>query len=138
MKNTQGFTLIELMIVVAIIGALMAYIIPSYQRQVIRSKRVESQSAIMQIAAAEEKHNATYNTYTTVIGGAGNDGDSLGLGSLDFNSSVNYDFAVTAANGYTITATAKGPTQVNDTLPDDCTTMSIDSLGTKLPLACWQ
>jgi type IV pilus assembly protein PilE len=142
MKNkVSGFTLIELLVVILIIGTIMAYAIPSYQRQVIVSKRTEAQNAILQIASAQEKHNATYNIYTENISGSGSDGDSLGLGTSAFITSTNYSYAVvvTAAAGYTITASARvGSTQVNDNFGVDCTSMSLNALGQKTILACWQ
>jgi type IV pilus assembly protein PilE len=141
MKNTKsGFTLIELLVVLVIVGTLMAYVIPSYQRQVMVSKRTEAKNAILQIASAEEKHNATYNTYTQNIGGTGVDGDSLGLGSAPFMTSANYTFSVSLApvTGYTITATAIGTSQINDNITLDCTTLTLNALGQKTLLGCWQ
>ena len=139
-RKTSGFTLIELLVVIVIIGTLVAYVVPSYQRQVIVSKRTEAKNAILQIASAEEKHNATYNTYTAVIGGSGTDGDSLGLGSAPFMTSVNYTYSIALANatGYTITATAIGSTQVNDNFRFNCTTLTLNALGQKTILGCWQ
>lgn len=138
-KN-KGYTLIELMIVVVIVGLLMAYAIPNYQRYVIKSKRTQAQSALLEIAAAEEKHNANYNTYTTVLAGTGTDGNSLGLGNADFLQQASfYNYAITSANGYTITATAKANTsQVDDNFGIDCTSISINALGQKTLLGCWQ
>ena len=141
MKNrTSGFTLIELLIVVVIIGTLMAYVIPSYQRQVIVTKRTEAKNGILQLASAEEKHNATYNTYTDNIGGTGTDGDSLGLASSPLMNSTDYTYTIVVADdtGYTITATAIGNTQVNDVFRFDCTTLTLNALGQKTILGCWQ
>jgi type IV pilus assembly protein PilE len=141
MKNKEsGFTLIELMVVIIIIGILMAYAIPGYQRQVIVAKRTEAKNAMLQIASAQEKHNATYNTYTAVIAGSGTDGNSLGLGSAPLSNSADYTYAVTLAaiTGYTITATAIGNTQVNDNFGVDCRTMTLNALGQKTVLGCWQ
>jgi len=109
MKNTKGFTLIELLVVIVIIGVLMSYAIPSYQRNVIIAKRSEAHSAILHLASAEEKHNAVFNTYTTVIGGTGTDGNSLGITAGDFLNSPDYDYSIAVApdTGYTITARAR-------------------------------
>lgn len=140
MKKKNGFTLVELLIVIGIIGIIMAYGIPSYQRQVIVSKRTEAKTAIILLASELEKHNATFNVYTIEIGGSGTDGDSLGLVYSAFLTSTNYTFSISATDGYTISAVAiASSTQSKDIFnSDDCTTMTLNSFGTKLPLNCWQ
>jgi type IV pilus assembly protein PilE len=53
--SNKGFTLIEVMIVVAIVGILAAVAYPSYQDHVRKSRRAEAQSALMGLAAAMER-----------------------------------------------------------------------------------
>lgn len=55
-KQHVGFTLIELMIVVAIVAILAAIAYPSYQEHVRRTKRVEMQSTLIDIAAQIQRH----------------------------------------------------------------------------------
>ncbi len=138
MKFERGFTLVELMIVVVIVGVLMAYVIPSYQTNVIISKRTEAHNAIMQIAAVQERSNATHHQYAADFDGAAATKDDLGLLTAIFMSSVDYTYSMTLDDGYTITADAIGNTQVNDNNGTDCTSMTLNSLGQKLPLDCWQ
>jgi len=137
MKN-NGFTLVELLVVIAIIGVIMAYAVPAYNRNVIIAKRSEAKSSLMELASAQERNNAIYNQYATNLGGTVASAADLGFDNAQFMSSVDYDYSVGAANGYTLTATAKGNTQVNDNFGVDCTTMTLNSLGQKTPLDCWQ
>ena len=134
MKSTNGFTLIELMIVVMIVGVLMAIALPSYKDYVLRSHRADAQSSLVDIAARQERFVAQRNFYTTEISA----GTGLNLGSA--NSKENYYTLEveacatgTIATCYLITATAAG-SQASDT---GCTEMTYDSTGTKGPAACW-
>ena len=67
MKNRyrqQGFTLIELMIVVAIIGVLAAIAYPSYQRYVIKTKRTDMMTEMQNIASQIESRKLAQGSYT--------------------------------------------------------------------------
>jgi len=72
MKKKQGFTLIELMIVVAIIGILAGIAYPSYQDSVRKSRRADAKGALLGFANAMERHFTETNSYcgagTTDIG----------------------------------------------------------------------
>ena len=109
-----GFTLIELMIVVAVVALLAAVALPSYRAQVRKSKRTDAKMSLLDLASREERYSTTNNSYTHAYA-------NLGFAS-DFPVAVpsattfNYALAVTAAgtSTFTITATPNGD-QVNDT-----------------------
>jgi len=84
-RFNQGFTLIEMMIVVAIIGILAAIAYPSYEEYVKSSRRAEAQSALMGLAAAMERHFTANNSYT----GAGASGANNGAPDIYYDQVPN-------------------------------------------------
>jgi type IV pilus assembly protein PilE len=126
-RGARGFTLIELMIVVAIIAILAAVAWPSYQNYVIRGNRAAAQSFMMTIATRQEQYLLTNRSYTTAIGTGG-----LGL-TAPKETDGRYTFAVTnpTTSSYLITATATG-----NQFSDGDLTLSSD--GTKTPTDKWK
>ena len=67
MKHQKGFSLIELMIVVAVIGILAAVAYPAYQDYVIRSKRGDAMNALAAVRIAQEKYRANNVSFTNSL-----------------------------------------------------------------------
>ena len=63
--NTKGFSLIELMVVVAILGIIAVIAFPSYQDSVRKGKRADGESLLLEIAARQGRHLYTNGTYST-------------------------------------------------------------------------
>lgn len=67
MRQTKGFTLMEVMIVVAIIGILAAIALPSYREHVLRGNRAEGQAMLTAAAARQERYRAQNSAYATTV-----------------------------------------------------------------------
>ncbi len=70
-KRSSGFTLMELMIVVTIIGILAAIAVPAYSEYVTQAKRSDGKAALLAAQIAQEKYRASNTTYATTIALAG-------------------------------------------------------------------
>src|SRR5690242_7166450 len=104
-SRVPGFTLIELMIVVAVIAVLTMIALPSYTRYTFRARRAEGQELLLRVATAQERYYSTYNTY------AGSVTSDLKF-STDTSANGYYQVSVASsggslASGYVLTATAK-------------------------------
>lgn len=112
MKYQKGFTLIELMIVVAIIGVLAAIAYPSYQRYVIKSKRVDMMSEMHNIASEIESRKLAQGSYSAISAGVQSDfkGEYPTQGQALYDITITPDDPLTSE--WTITATPKTSTQM--------------------------
>jgi len=63
-NRTAGFTLMELLTVMVVVSILAAIAVPTYQSQMRHSRRTEAKTAVMDLAAREEKYFSLNNTYT--------------------------------------------------------------------------
>lgn len=137
--HQRGFTLIEILIVLAIIGLLVGIALPAYQGSVLRSGRAEAKNELLQVASDQERFFSSNNTYST---------DPIPLdGTVDTTRVTQnslYSIAVAACAGGAITncfvATA---TAQNTQTDDDCTTLTFSSTGVRGATGastdeCWQ
>jgi type IV pilus assembly protein PilE len=111
-RRTSGFTLIELMIVVAVIVVLAMIALPSFIDSVRKGRRSDAFAALTQVQQAQERWRANNPSYNADLTGA----DSLGLASTT-TPGGNYELSLSdvGAAGYTVTASAvSGTSQASD------------------------
>ena len=121
----RGFTLIELMIVVAIIGVLAAIAYPSYQDQVKKGRRASVQAIMQSIATKQEQYLLEARVYAATV-------PALKVGTTETDAWYTITLATNAAPPtYTITATAIGP-QASDG------NLTLDYQGVKAPANKWK
>jgi type IV pilus assembly protein PilE len=137
-RSQHGMSLMELMIVVAIVGILGTIAVSSYRGQMLRSNRVDATATLLQVQVAQEKFFLQNNRYATsaefVLAPAAG-----GLGFAATTAGGHYTLVLSrpTVTTYTITATPAGA-QADDS---DCTAFTIDESGTRTPAAgthCWR
>lgn len=129
-RTAAGFTLIEVMVVVAIVGILASIALPSYLEHQRKARRAAGAACVSAVAQAMERHYTTALTYTTAPAVATLD-DRCEPEVLTF---YNIGRNNLAAKTYTITAAPFGR-QNGDT----CGTLSLNQAGVKTPgtAGCW-
>ena len=137
-RNQVGFTLIELMVTVALLGILTSVAYPSFMDSVRKGNRNDAKTALARAVTAQERFFATNGTYSA---------DVTDIGFAADGVTEHGHYVITAAAGatgigssYVVTATAaSGDMQEDDT---NCTVYSMNSLGVKTPsptatTRCW-
>ena len=132
----NGFTLVELLIVVAILGILAGVAYPSYVKYVARGNRSAAQSFMLEVASRQERYLVDARQYAP---------DLAALG-MSVPNSVSGKYGVTIINvtatppGYTVQAAPLGTQQTSDA---SCGTLSVNSTGVKAAsgpagaASCW-
>lgn len=127
--RAAGFSLIELMVAVAILGIIVAIAYPSYQQYVVKSNRSAAQAHLLEIAQAQQQYLVDNRAYASTL---------AALNGMTTPADVNKYFTITIdvtagpPPTFTATATPKASTmQANDV------TLTINNAGTKTPSDKW-
>lgn len=126
-SRARGFTLIELMVVVTIIGILSAIAFPAYGAYLVRGNRAAAQAYLLSLAQAQAQYFADAHSYATTTG-------ALNMPPPD-QVAANYTILIDAPDAsppsFTITATPTGSRQAGDSV------LTIDNSGARTPSSLW-
>jgi type IV pilus assembly protein PilE len=145
LKLQRGFTLIELMVVVAIIAIILAFAFPSYERYIVRTKRAVAQNALLQVADRQQQFfmdNKRFAADLTNLGFNANpfvvDDDGAATVAGDVDAVYSLTLSNVTQTTWTVTAAPLNGQLSRDT---DCGSLSITQAGTKASTGgganCW-
>lgn len=119
----SGMTLIEILLVMAIIGILVVLIFPGYQQQLLTSRRQDGANQLLKIKMQQESYRLKHARYAEAA-------------QLSLPTSEYFDFSVVniSATTYTLVALAKG----SQTEDGSCQTLALDQSMNKTPADCWR
>ena len=124
-RMNRGFTLIEVMIVVAILAIIVAFGYPAYRDQIIKSRRAEGLGALLELADHMERHYSDTGTYKQ-----SDDSDTTVTDVFPSFSSDYYTLTIDDQDNISFTVSA-APKAGSSQLKDKCGTFTLTSQGVK-------
>lgn len=127
-NHTQGITLIELMVAVAIVAIIAAVAYPSFTDGLRKSRRAEGVKGLLAMQLRQEEYRISNSSYSATA-------STVGDPSSDY-----YNFSISGATAttYTLIATAKGAQSGDKSGATSCNTLTLTKTDTKTPADCWK
>jgi type IV pilus assembly protein PilE len=127
-RYAAGVSLMELMVVIVVIGVLAGISVPAYRQYMMRTHRTEAKSALLRLAAQQERFYLQFNTYTNNL-------VALGFPAGTSENGV-YTLAIGVATPQTFQATATptpggGANGVNQTADAKCASFTLNAQGVR-------
>ena len=142
LKQSSGFTLVELIVVVAIVAILAAVVVPSYSQHVLKTKRQSAKSTLLQVVNKQEQFFLNNKQYATTLTGLGYSDEYYidGDGSAVAATSDDRTYQITLANATSAAFEVKATPVLNQVKDTDCGTLTAASDGSRTASGsgeCW-
>jgi type IV pilus assembly protein PilE len=125
--RTAGWTLIELMVALLILAILATFALPAYRSHALRAHRVEATSALLELAAAQERFYLHHDRYASHTELAAAPPQGLGLAQMTRNGRYRLTIDVADTRVFSASAAASG----DQAADERCSTLAIDAYGSR-------